>query len=95
MAALNLPEEIAEHLRAAIQLSNKRVHLRLLDEAETLTANLPGAAAVVAGVVLESILQDMPDAFPAADEQDIAKRRELRNCGADPTARVVPSASTS
>ncbi|MGP8245943.1 MAG: hypothetical protein ACLQVN_15660 [Bryobacteraceae bacterium] len=36
MAAPILPQEVTEHLEAAIQLANRRVHLRFLDEAELL-----------------------------------------------------------
>jgi hypothetical protein len=57
MAAPLLPQDVTEHLTAAIQLSNKRVHLRFLEEAETLLAlQMPAAAIVVAGVVLESLV---------------------------------------
>src|SRR4051812_6783702 len=57
MAAPLLPQDVTEHLEAAIQLSNRRVHLRFLDEAESLLAlNLPAAAVLVTGVVLEAVL---------------------------------------
>ena len=57
MAAPLLPQDVTEHLETAIHLSNRRVHLRFLDEAETLLAlNLPAAAVAIAGVVLESFL---------------------------------------
>ena len=36
MAAPLLPQDVTEHLTAAIQLSNKHIHLRFLEEAETL-----------------------------------------------------------
>jgi hypothetical protein len=52
-----LPQDVTEHLEAAIQLSNRCVYLRFLDEAELLLAfNLPTAAVLVSGVVLEAIL---------------------------------------
>jgi hypothetical protein len=56
MAARILPQDVTEHLEAALRLSNGRVHLRFLDEVEVLLAlNLPTAAVLVAGVVLESV----------------------------------------
>ena len=33
MAAIAIPEDVAAHLQAAIQLSNRRVQMRLLREA--------------------------------------------------------------
>ena len=45
MAAHSLPQEVTEHLEAAIELSNRRVYLRFLDEAKGLrTRNFPAAA---------------------------------------------------
>lgn len=80
MAALILPQEVTEHLEAAIQLSNQRVHLRFLDEAETLLAlNFSAAAVLVAGVVLETILASQPDQGLPEDRQRIEKWSELRN----------------
>src|SRR5258708_33662883 len=80
MAALILPQEVTEHLEAAIQLSNRRVHLRFLDEAEVLLAlNLPTAAVLVAVVVLESILAGLREQGASEDRQRMEKWFELRN----------------
>jgi hypothetical protein len=77
MAAL--PQDVTEHLEAAIQLSNRRVHLRFLDEAEVLLAfNLPVAAVLVVGVVLESILAGLEQG-PPESRQRMEKWFELRN----------------
>ncbi len=58
MPSISLPDDVAEHLQAAIQLSNRRVHLHLWDEAEMLPAqNCPRAAIVIAGAVLDSFLK--------------------------------------
>jgi hypothetical protein len=79
MAAPILPQEVTEHLEAAIQLSNRRVHLRFLDEAETLLAlNLPIAAVLVAGVVLESILASQLNQGGPEDLQRMESWSELR-----------------
>ena len=79
MAAPILPQEVTEHLEAAIQLSNRSVHLRFLDEAETLLAlNLPVAAVLIAGVVLESILASQPDEGGPEDPQRMEGWSELR-----------------
>ena len=80
MAALILPQEVTEHLEGAIQLSNQRVHLRFLDEAEALLAlNFPAAAVLVAGVVLESILASQRDQGVHEDRRRMEKWSELRN----------------
>jgi hypothetical protein len=80
MATLILPREVTEHLEAAIELSNRRVHLRFLDEAEALIAlNLPTAAVMVAGVVLESILAGVREEEAFQDRQQINEWFELRN----------------
>jgi hypothetical protein len=80
MAAPTLPQEVAEHLEAAIQLSNRRVHLRFLDEAEVLIAcNLPAGAVLIAGVVLESIIASLPEQGAAEDQPQLEKWFELRN----------------
>ena len=74
MAAPILPQEVTEHLEAAIQLSNRRLHLRFLDEAEALLAlNFPAAAVLVAGVTLESILADQRDQGASEDRQRMEK----------------------
>ena len=84
MAAPILPQEVAEHLEAAIQLSNRRVHLRFLDEAEALLElNFPAAAVLVAGVVLESIPAGQRDRQGGQGAPEERKRMEkwsdLRN----------------
>ena len=90
MAAPNLPKEVTEHLEAAIQLSNRRVHLRFLDETEVLlTFNLPAAAVLVAGVVLESILANVREPGASNDRQRMEKWSELRNSVAHGHVPVV------
>jgi hypothetical protein len=80
MAARILPQEVTEHLEAAIQLSNRHVHLRFLDEADALlTLDLPTAAVMVAGVVLESILAGMGETGAIEDRQRMEKWLELRH----------------
>jgi hypothetical protein len=80
MAAPILPQDVTEHLEAAIQLSNRRVHLRFLDEAELLlTFNLPTAAVLVAGVVLEAILAGFREQGGSDARQRMEKWLELRN----------------
>jgi hypothetical protein len=80
MAAPILPQDVAEHLEAAIELSNRRVHLRFLDEAELLLeVNLPSAAVLVAGVVLEAILTGFGE---QDDRQRLEQWSELRNAAA-------------
>src|SRR6266849_2959053 len=90
MAAPTLPQEVAEHLEAAIQLSNRRVHLRFLDEAEVLIAfNFPAAAVLIAGVVLESILASLPEQGASEDQQQLERWFELRNSVAHAHAPAV------
>ena len=90
MAAPILPQEVAEHLEAAIQLSNRRVHLRFLDEAEALIAlNLPTAAVRIAGVVLESILAGLREQVVSEDQQRLERWFELRNSVAHASAPAV------
>lgn len=80
MAAPILPQDVTAHLEAAIQLSNRRVHLRFLDEAEALLAlNFPAAAVLVAGVILESILADQRDQGASEDRQRMERWLELRD----------------
>ena len=75
MAAPLLPQDVTEHLTAAIQLSNKHIHLRFLEEAETLLSlQMPAAAIVVAGVVLESLVAGQP---PCCRPKRIAAKREV------------------
>lgn len=80
MAAPILPQDVTEHLEAAIQLSNRRVHLRFLDEAEALLAlNFPAAAVLVAGVVMESVLAGPRDPGASEDRQRMERWSELRD----------------
>lgn len=80
MAAPILPQEVTEHLEAAIRLSNRQVHLRFLNEAEALiTLNDPTAAVRVAGVVVESILTRLGEQRPSDDLQRLERWIELRN----------------
>ena len=90
MAAPILPQDVTEHLEAAIQLSNRRVHLRFLDEAELLLAfNLPAAAVLVAGVVLESILAGRREQGGSENRERMEKWFELRNSVAHAQAPTV------
>jgi hypothetical protein len=87
MAAPLLPQDVTEYLTAAIQLSNKHIHLRFLEEAETLLSlQMPAAAIAVAGVVLESLVagQGHPDEL-----QQIEKWSQLRNVAVHSRARMV------
>jgi hypothetical protein len=80
MAAPLLPQDVTEHLMAAIQLSNKHIHLRFLEEAETLLSlQMPAAAIVVAGVVLESPIAGQRHWADQDDLQLIDKWAHLRN----------------
>lgn len=84
MAALSLPQDVAAHLEAAIQLSNRRVLLRLLDEADRLVSlNLP-AAIVIAGAVLESFLEGISRERVSENQEQVAQWRSLRNGAAHP-----------
>ena len=79
MAAPILPQDVTEHLEAAIQLSNKRVYLRFLEEAHALLAlNIPAAAVLVTGVVLESMLAVFRE-HGSEVRQRMEKWIELRN----------------
>ncbi|MBZ5724219.1 MAG: hypothetical protein LAP87_04415 [Acidobacteriia bacterium] len=90
MAAPILPQDVAEHLAAAIQLSNRSVYLRFLDEAETLLAlNLPAAAVVVAGVVVEPILAGLREQGASEDRKRMEKWSKLRNSVARPHVASV------
>jgi hypothetical protein len=80
MAATILPQEVTEHLEAAIQLSNRQLHLRFLNEAEALIAlNLPAASVRITGVVLESILSGFREPGVAEERQRLERWLELRN----------------
>lgn len=86
MASTILPREVTEHLEAAIQLANRQVHLRFLDEAELLLSfHLRAAAVLVAGVVLET---ELPGSG-SQDLQRIEKWSELRNRAAHKLEGVV------
>jgi len=92
MAAPILPQDVTEHLEAAIQLANRRVHLRFLDEAELLLEfNLPTAAVVVAGVVLEAILADPRGQGGSKDQERLEEWYELRNSVAHGQLAAVTS----
>ena len=89
MAAPLLPQDVTEHLTAAIQLSNKHILLRFVEEAETLLSlQMPTAAVVVAGVVLESLLAGQPGANPNA-WQEIEKWSQLRAAAVHSQERMV------
>jgi hypothetical protein len=80
MAAPLLPQDVTEHLTAAIQLSNKHIHWRFLEEAETLLSlQMPAAAIVVAGVVLESLVAGQRHRADPDELQQIEKWSQLRN----------------
>lgn len=80
MAVPVLPQDVAEHLETAIQLSNGRVHLRFLDEAEgLLSMNLPDAAILIAGVVLEFVLANVQGQGSPDERQRVRKWLELRH----------------
>jgi hypothetical protein len=80
MAASALPEEVAGHLQAAIQLSKWLVYMRLLDEAAQAAAqNLPLPAVVIAGAVLESALEAVPAEQQLEYRDQIERWRTLRN----------------
>ena len=90
MAAPILPQDVTEHLEAAIQLSNRCVYLRFLDEAELLLAfNLPTAAVLVSGVVLEAILAGLREQRDSENRQRMERWFELRNCVAEAQAPAV------
>jgi hypothetical protein len=80
MAAPLLPQDVTEQLTAAIQLSNKHIHVRLLEEAVTLLSlQMPAAAIVVAGVVLESLVAGQGYRADPSELQRIEKWSRLRN----------------
>lgn len=80
MTALAIPEDVAAHLQAAIELSNRRVQTRLLNEAEAvLDQNAPIAALVIAFAVLESALEAVPPERYLAFAASIDQWRALRN----------------
>jgi hypothetical protein len=90
MAATLLPQDVTEHLTAAIQLSNKHIHLRFLEEAETLVSlQMPAAAIVVAGVVLESLVAGQRHRADHNELQQIEKWSQLRNLAVHSHERIV------
>ena len=90
MAAPLLPQDVTEHLTAAIQLSNKRIHVRFLEEAETLLSlQMPAAAIVVAGVVLESLVAGQRLRADPNELQRIEKWSRLRNAAVHSHERMV------
>src|SRR5947208_877424 len=89
MTAPLLPQDVADHLAAAIQLSNRHIQLRFLEEAETLVSlQLPVAAVLVAGVVLESLVGQRPQTHPS-ELQQIEKWSQLRNVAVHPHGPIV------
>ena len=83
MVATAIPEDVAAHLEAAIQLSNRRVQMRLLHEADVLLAqNLPLAAVVIASAVLESALEAVPPERYVGHMAEIERWRTMRNTAA-------------
>lgn len=83
MAAIAIPEEVAAHLQAAIELSNRRIQIRLLHEAETVLAQkLPIVAVVIAGAVLESALETVPLERYAGHWAEIERWRTVRSTAA-------------
>src|SRR3712207_6225538 len=90
MAAPLLPDDVTEHLATAIRLSNRRIHLRFLDEAETLLSlQLPAAAVVVAGVVLESLVAGQRHQGAAEEPEQIGRWSRLRDAAAHPDGPPV------
>ncbi len=90
MAAPPLPEDVTEHLTAAIQLFNKHIHLRVLEEAETLLSlQMPAAAIVVASVVLESLAAGPGHLADPSELQQIEKWSQLRNVAVHPHERMA------
>jgi hypothetical protein len=86
MAAPLLPQDVTEHLTAAIQLSNKHIHLRFLEEAETLLSlQMPAAA----GVVLKSLVAGQGHRADPNQLQQIDKWSQLRNVAVHSHERMV------
>jgi hypothetical protein len=72
--------DVTDHLAAAIQLSNKHIHSRFLEEAETLLSlQMPTAAIVVAGVVLESLTAGQRHYAEPGELERIEIWSQLRN----------------
>ena len=90
MPAPHLPQDVTEHLRAAIQLSNKHIHLRFLEEADTLLSlQMPAAAIVVAGVVLESLVAAQHNPADPNELEQIGKWSQLRTAAVHSHDRIV------
>lgn len=90
MAAPIIPQDVTEHLTAAIQLSNQHIHLRFLEEADTLLSlQAPAAAIVVAGVVLESLIAGQRRCADPNELQQIQKWSHLRNAAVHSHERKV------
>ena len=90
MAAPLMPQDVIEHLAAAIQLSNNHIHLRFLEEAETLLSlQMPAAAIVVAGVVLESLVVGQQHGADPNESQRMEKWSQLRNAAVHSHERMV------
>jgi hypothetical protein len=90
MAAPLLPQDVTEHLAAAIQLSNKHIHLRFLEEAEILLSlQMPAAAIVVAGVVLESLIARQRYRVDPNELQRIEKWSQMRNAAVHSRERML------
>jgi len=90
MAATLLPQDVTEHLTAAIQLSNKHIHLRFLEEADTLLSlQAPAAAIVVAGVVLESLIAGQRHCADPNELQRIEKWSQLRDAAVHSHERIA------
>jgi hypothetical protein len=91
MAAPLLPRDVTEHLEAAIQLSNRYIQLRLLEEAERLLSfQFPAAAIVCAGVVLEYLVASRDYADPNQIQQ-IEKWSRLRDIAVHSHEAIVSS----
>jgi len=90
MAATLLPQDVTEHLTAAIELSNKHVHLRFLEEAESLLSlEMPAAAIVIAGVVLESLVAGQQHGADPYELQRIETWSQLRKAAFHSRERMV------
>jgi hypothetical protein len=63
----------------AALITTRRLHLRLIGEAERMVElNLPLAAVAMAGVLLDSLLEDRQPGMPAEDNSVPAKWRDWR-----------------
>lgn len=88
MAVSALSDEIHRHLEAALALSKRDILLRLLHEAETcLQRKEVGAAAVLAGVLLEEASLLSEPRTLKQNEAVLNLWREIRNRAAHPSPR--------